>query len=92
MHVDGLSGSPIVNFLRGFVQPRQLLFFFGFEVDRVFVYLIRTFWYRMLRQIALSDNVSRNGWSFHIVYMPCSPRGPERRTADVVALCVAIDE
>jgi len=24
--------------------------------------------------------------------MPCSPRGLERRTADIVALCVAIDQ
>jgi len=71
MHVDGLPGSPIVNFLPGFVQPPQLLFFSGFEVDRAFVYLILTLMYRMSRQIAPFDNVSRNGWSFHIVYMPC---------------------
>ena len=71
MPLDGLLGSPIVNFLLGFVQPQQLLSFSGFEVDRVFVYLIRTFWYRMSRRIAPSDHVSRNGLSFHIVCIPC---------------------
>ena len=29
MQPDGLSCSPIVNFLLGFVQPPQLSFFFG---------------------------------------------------------------
>jgi len=61
MPLDGLFCSPIVNFLLDFVQPRQLLFFSGLGVDRAFVYLSRTFWYRMSRRIALSDNVSRNG-------------------------------
>jgi len=71
MLLDGLSCSPIVNFLLGFVQPRQLLFFFGLGVDHAFVYLFRTFWYRMSRQIALFDNVSRSGLSFHIVCITC---------------------
>jgi len=71
MQPDGLSCSPIVNLLPCFVQPRQLLFFFGLEVDRAFVYLIRTFWYRMSRRIAPFNNVSRIGLSFHIVCIPC---------------------
>jgi len=71
MQPDGLSCSQVVNLLPGFVQPRQLLFFSGLEVDRVFVYLIRTFWYRMSRQIAPFDNVSRSGLSFHNVCIPC---------------------
>jgi len=39
--------SLFVNFLPGFVQPQQLLFFSGFEVDHALAYLICTFWYRM---------------------------------------------
>jgi len=71
MQPDGLFCSQIVNFLPGFVQPRQLLFFSGFEVDHTFIYLIRTFWYRMSRWIALFGNVSRNGSSFDIVCILC---------------------
>jgi len=45
MQPDGLLCSPIVNFLPGFVQPRQLHFFSVLAVDRAFIYLFRTFWY-----------------------------------------------
>jgi len=43
MQPDGLSCSPIVNFLLGFVEPRQLLFFSGLGGDRVFIWCLLPF-------------------------------------------------
>ena len=71
MQPDGLFCSPFVNFLLGFVQPQQLPFFSGLEVDHAFVYSIHTFWYRRSRRIAPFDTVFRNGVSFHIVCILC---------------------
>jgi len=71
MQPDGLFCSLTVNFLPGLVWPRQLLFFSGLGFGGVFVYFLRTAWYRTLRQIVPFDNVSRNRLSFHIVCIPC---------------------